>query len=271
MIGTFVVNSPGEAAWEYYTGLAYGAYGVFVEPVVNTGKVIVDVGGFMLIDGYEPLNPHIQGMLNGERTWYGGTISLVMDALVVVPVARGGQQVIRLGRNAGGGTSVLSLTIKKSGGQGLIGLVRPGGEETPEFANIYIEIAQSPEFARCLEKYNVIARRWGLTEAAGIDEIVAALRNDVTFTKVCHIRSGVFTEGQHPGLTRYWLQGNPTTRYGRRVGRHELVHLGAALRGQRDTIWHEIAVQWVTTPENVVISGGTAIILAGGTYYLLSR
>jgi hypothetical protein len=115
MIGTFVVNSPGEAAWEYYTGLAYGAYGVFVEPVVNTGKVIVDVGGFMLIDGYEPLNPHIQGMLNGERTWYGGTISLVMDALVVVPVARGGQQVIRLGRNAVGGTNAFTVTIRKVG------------------------------------------------------------------------------------------------------------------------------------------------------------
>jgi RHS repeat-associated protein len=109
MIGTFVVNSPGEAAWEYYTGLAYGAYGVFVEPVVNTGKVIVDVGGFMLIDGYEPLNPHIQGMLNGERTWYGGTVSLVVDGLGVIPLARGGQQVIRLGGSAWGGTNALTV------------------------------------------------------------------------------------------------------------------------------------------------------------------
>ncbi|GIW85567.1 MAG: hypothetical protein KatS3mg107_1227 [Gemmataceae bacterium] len=100
MIGTFVVNSPGEAAWEYYTGLAYGAYGVFIEPVVNTGEAILDVGGFILIDDYEPLNPHLRGMLNGERTWYGGTVSLVVDGLVVVPVVRGGQQVVRLGGSA---------------------------------------------------------------------------------------------------------------------------------------------------------------------------
>jgi RHS repeat-associated protein len=100
MIGTFVVNSPGEATWEYYTGLAYGAYGVFIEPVVNTGEAILDVGGFILIDDYEPLNPHLRGMLNGERTWYGGTVSLVVDGLVVVPVVRGGQQVIRLGGSA---------------------------------------------------------------------------------------------------------------------------------------------------------------------------
>ena len=125
MIGTFVVNSPGEAAWEYYTGLAYGAYGVFIEPVVNTGEAILDGGGFILIDDYEPLNhPHIQGMLHGERTWYGGTISLVMDGLGVVPVARGGQQVIRLGRNAGAGTNAFTVTIRKVGEWPTTGVAR---------------------------------------------------------------------------------------------------------------------------------------------------
>ncbi len=46
-----------------------------------------------------------------------------------------------------------------------------------------------------------------------------------------------------------------------RAGRHELVHLGAALSGQGDTLLHEIEVQYVTTPENLII-GGT--ILGGG-------
>lgn len=124
MIGTFVVNSPGEVAWEYYTGLAYGACGVFIEPVVNTGEAILDVGGFILIDGYEPLNPHIQGMLNGERTWYGGTVSLVVDGLGVIPLARGGQQVIRLGRNAVAGTNAFTMTIRKVGEWPTTGVAR---------------------------------------------------------------------------------------------------------------------------------------------------
>ena len=79
--------------------LGHGAYGVFIEPAVNTGKAVYDAGGLLFIEDYEPLNPHIRGMLTGERTWYGGTFSLLVDASGTVPVAQGGRQVLRLGRS----------------------------------------------------------------------------------------------------------------------------------------------------------------------------
>jgi len=162
--------------------------------------------------------------------------------------------------------------IAPASGQGMIGLVRSGGTQTPWLADIYIDIARSPEFARSLERYNAIARRLGQTQAASVDEIIAALRSDVTFSRIGHLRSGVFTAGQHPGSTQFWLQGNPLTSYGRRVGRHELTHLGAALRGQRDTLLHEIAVQAATTPENLIIAGGAVgVIIGGEIYYLFIR
>lgn len=59
------------------------------------------------------------------------------------------------------------------------------------------------------------------------------------------------------------------TPYGRRVGRHELIHIGAALRGQADTILHEIAVQAVTTPENLIF-GVDSICHNRGTVYWVS-
>jgi hypothetical protein len=161
--------------------------------------------------------------------------------------------------------------IAPGNGQCLIGLVRPSGTPTPWLADIYIDIARSPEFARSLERYNAIARRLGQTEAASVDEIIAALRSDVTFSRVGHLRSAIFTAGQHPASTQFWLQGNPLTSYGQRVARHELIHLGAALRGQRDTFLHEIVVQAATTPENLVIAGGVIVIIIGGEYYIIFK
>ncbi len=90
---------------------------------------------------------------------------------------------------------------------------------------------QRPLTCDALESYNAIARRLGQSQAATAEEIVAALANDVTFSRIGHLRFGLFTAGQHRGSTTFWLQGNPLTSYGQRVGRHELTHLGAALRG----------------------------------------
>jgi hypothetical protein len=46
-----------------------------------------------------------------------------------------------------------------------------------------------------------------------------------------------------------------------RSGAHELLHLGAALRGQEDAVMHEVAVQLSSTPE--VLLGGLGV--AGGS------
>ena len=124
MIGSYVVDSPAEAAWELGKGLGESAYGVFIEPAVNTGKAVYDAGGLLFIEDYEPLNPHIRGMLTGERTWYGGTFSLLVDASGTVPVAQGGRQVLRLGRRAIGRTNASTLTVRKAGEWPLAGIKR---------------------------------------------------------------------------------------------------------------------------------------------------
>jgi hypothetical protein len=202
-----------------------------------------------------------------------GTGQMGLDVTVTYGAARTGARVLRLA-TARTAASELGqagrMLAPGSNGQGLIGLVRPGGTVDPSLRAVYTEIARSPEFARALESYNAIARRLGQTQAATVEEVIAALGNDVTFSRIGHLRSGLFTAGQHPGSTPFWLQGNPLTSYGQRVGRHELTHLGAALRGQQDTFLHEITVQLATTPENLAIGGGV-IVIVGGTAYVVSR
>ena len=93
-----------ESGWLLYygaaviEGLADGVDHLFVQPVVRTGQAVIDGGGLILVDGYQPLNPHIAGMLQGERTWYGGTFNLLMDGVVVIPVLQSGRRVIGVGQ-----------------------------------------------------------------------------------------------------------------------------------------------------------------------------
>ena len=141
-------------------------------------------------------------------------------------------------------------------GKGLIGFVKPGGKIEPGLQSAYANIASSSNFSASLARYNSFARTFRLTETAGIDEIQATLAKNVIFARTPNIQAGLFTT-----KNGFYLQGNPLTAYGARAGQHELVHLGAALRGQGDTFLHEIGVQWATTPENLLI-GGT--ILGGG-------
>ncbi len=168
-------------------------------------------------------------------------------------------------------------------GRGLIGIVQPGGTVDSTLRAHYLDIARSPQMAAAIERYNWIARFLRQKPSAGIDDIVKALGNDVTFSRVGHVQSGVFVPGRrgmvvptsecwYVPATNFWIQGNPTTLYGRRVGRHELVHLGAALRGQGDTTLHEVAVQLATTPENLVaFVGGVFIVVGGQAYWLYFR
>ncbi len=169
------------------------------------------------------------------------------------------------------GAKRLNDVAPNSGGRGLIGLVKPGGTIDDALKAHYLDIARSPQMAAAVERYNKIARFLGQKPSASIDEIVSALGKDVTFSRVGHIRSGVFTPGQHPGATSFWIQGNPLTAYGRRAGRHELTHLGAALRGQGDNFLHEIAVQAATTPENLVIGVGSLVVIGGTVYWVSSQ
>jgi hypothetical protein len=148
-------------------------------------------------------------------------------------------------------------------GKGLIGLVKQGGTIDPTLQGAYTSVANSPQFSASLAQYNSFARLFGLPEAAGVDEINAALESSTTFAKTSNLNAGLFqTE------SGFYLQGNPLTTYGERVASHELVHLGAALNGQADTLLHEIGVTFATTPENLVIGGG---IVGGeigvGIYY----
>ncbi|MFO0903217.1 MAG: hypothetical protein U0939_09470 [Pirellulales bacterium] len=176
-----------------------------------------------------------------------------------------------LGNRAEVVEDVAGVIAPNSNGRGLIGLVKPGGTVDDALRIHYVDIARSPQMARAVERYNKIARFLGQKPSASIDEIVKALGGDVTFSRVGHLRSGIFAPGQHPAATKFWIQGNPATAYGRRVGRHELTHLGAALRGQGDTFLHEIAVQAATTPENLVFATGVIVVIGGEVYWVASQ
>lgn len=155
----------------------------------------------------------------------------------------------------------------------MIGLVKPGGTVDDALRAHYVAIARSPQMTKAIERYNKIAKFLGQKPSATIDEIVEALGKDVTFSKVWHIRFGIFVIDETGMIvkganqvyvpnTKFGLQGNPATAYGQR-GRHELTHLGAALRGQGDTFLHEIAVQAATTPENLVFGVGSIVVIGG--------
>ena len=163
----------------------------------------------------------------------------------------------------------IKLASNADSGRGILGWVKPSGTPDSTLKAHYLTIAKSKQMETAVARYNSIARILGQNQSATIDEIVATLGNDVTFTKVGHLRSGAFVPGEHSAKTTYWLQGKPTTWYGQRVGRHELLHIGAALRGQKNTIRHEIAVQLATTPENLVlISIGLAVVIGPQVYWL---
>jgi hypothetical protein len=133
-------------------------------------------------------------------------------------------------------------TLVRIGGRGILGIriVKAGGTVDEALQQVYKEIARTPEFARAVADYNKAAKLLKLTPAATIEEVVAALGKDVTFSKVGHIRSAIFVPGEHLGKTTYWLQGNPVTRYGERVARHELVHLAVRAIKIIDGSWIKV-------------------------------
>lgn len=154
-------------------------------------------------------------------------------------------------------------------GRGLIGLVRPGGTLDDTLREVYTQIAKSPQMAKSIDRYNRIARWLGQRPSATAEEIAEVLGKDVTFSRIGNVRAGTFVPGEHPGATKYWIQGTPGSAYGGRVARHELVHLGAALRGQGDTFLHEIAVQAATTPEGLVaFSTGLVVVIDRIVYWI---
>jgi|GEM_PF-1429711 len=162
---------------------------------------------------------------------------------------------------AKGAAKTIGKKVIQKGGRGLVSLVKPSKKIDNSLKGAYEQIARSPEFARDLAKYNKNAARLGQKQAASVDEIVDAVKMDTTFAKTINLKAGVFVGKEHKAATRFFLQGNPASRYGPRVARHELTHLGAALRGQTDTFLHEVAVQAATTPEQLWLMGG---MLGGG-------
>ena len=155
----------------------------------------------------------------------------------------------------------------EEGGRGIVPRVKPGGTIDDTLREAYVRIAKSPQMAKAVDRYNRLARFLKQRPSASIDDIVEVLGSDVTFSRVGHFSSGVFVPGQHSAATRYWIQGKPATKYGERLARHELVHLGAALRGQTQTVRHEIAVQLSTTPTEFAIQAGMLVALPAGAVY----
>lgn len=106
-----------------------------------------------------------------------------------------------------------------------LGIIRPGGTPDPSLHSVYVDIANTQTSSN-LARYNWWAPLFGQKKAAGVDEIVAALNTETTFARLSNWRAAVFTPSdKHPGLTTYWLQGNPFGWFGRRAGAHELTHL----------------------------------------------
>ncbi|UUO09081.1 hypothetical protein M4951_12375 [Blastopirellula sp. J2-11] len=220
-----------------------------------------------LMSGIVKIGPDLVGAGAGAIAGYAidgttaGTLHGAMLGMMVGGIAGG-----LIGRLRGSALSPRSVNGPFGArGQGLIGLVQPGGTVDDSLKEVYLAIARSPEMAKAIRRYNRIAGRLGQKHSVGVDDIVTALENDVTFARTEHIFSGLFPFGREGYVVyarnrvvvpkKYWLQGTPTTAYGRRAGRHELLHLGASLNGQGDEYLHEFAVQAASTPENLVIGG----------------
>jgi hypothetical protein len=157
-----------------------------------------------------------------------------------------------------------------SGRFGMIGLVRPSPRRRvdPELKRFFLEVAGSGTFAELVVRYNDWARRFGrgvVQPSAPIEDILRTLDNDTTFYRTTsNVFAAVFVPGEHNAPTNYLMQANrtsflPTT--AERTARHELLHLGAALRGQKDVLRHEIIVQLLTTPEVLLGYGGAVLVL----------
>jgi RHS repeat-associated protein len=183
-------------------------------------------------------------------TWY------VHGATMVQPTAAGANAGLQLwgagwvgwGAAHGAGRAAAS---GNSSGFGIFGWSKPGGTVDNSMRPAYMQFANSPAFAQTLDRYNKIAPHLGMPRAASVDQIVTALMRDTTFSHTTNLRAGIFTPGEHPANTLFWIQGNPGTWYGPRAGRHELLHLGASLNGQGNTLRHELLVAALTTPETL--------------------
>lgn len=183
-----------------------------------------------------------------KRNQFKGELYLNIGSLFV-----GGEflDALRVGKLA----EILNAT---EGGGGLIGIVKKTGVIDQSLRAAYLDIAQSPKFSAALSRYNFLARAFRLPVAASSEEIMAALGNRTTFARIQNLFAGVWREGDE-----FYLQGNPLALYGVRAAKHELVHIGASLSGQADTILHEVLVQLATTPE---IFPGVPTALGFGLY-----
>jgi hypothetical protein len=132
MMGSYIWSNPFAAAREYQKGVAQGANDIFIQPVYRSGQACVDVIGFDFIDDYTPYNPHLAGYINGDRTGWGATGSIVLDgtsACGVVGMARGSAATVLLrsrcasvGRAASSealaiGNTMSKTQLRKNGGQ----------------------------------------------------------------------------------------------------------------------------------------------------------
>ncbi|MEX1026469.1 MAG: hypothetical protein WD049_00455, partial [Candidatus Paceibacterota bacterium] len=226
------------------TAVKFGARRALQHGLVQVGPDLLG-GGAGAIIGY-----HVDG--TSTSALHGATLGMMAGG-ISGGLARGLPGVRR---------GVESGTIAPATGRGLIGFIKPSQNYDPSLRTAYEEIVNSTAFARDLAKYNQLARKYGQTESATAEQILEVLRSDTAFARTWNLRAGLFVGGEHSAAQRFVIQGNPLSIYGPRAARHELVHLGASIRGQADVFAHEILVQRATTPE-VLYGAATGIGTVG--------
>lgn len=238
-----------EANYDFYGGSSLYAINQTFNPAAKAGIAFGEAfGGMglrynnsgMELDGWDRTSAFVEGVGHSAET---------------VAFAAGGAQL---------GAPLFESSMAASG-RGILGWVQAGGVVDASLGSVYSEIAGSTAFQANLSTYNSVARILGQQQAASVAQIQTALATETTFARVSNFRAGLFVPGEHSAPTSFYMQGSPTGIYGARVARHEMVHLGAALNGQQNTILHEIAVQFATTPENLIGAGvGLGISLSLG-------
>lgn len=153
----------------------------------------------------------------------------------------------------------------------MFGFVRPCQPEVsdPVIQSLFLRVLDTTECERALLRYNwwVNLCCIGTLKRAAHPGVIRAALEDETLTTFCRVRTNlsaaVFVRGQHAAPTPYLIQAStlPFPTAVERVVRHELLHFGAALKGQPDVVSHEILVQLLTTPEVLLLFG--SLVFAG--------
>jgi len=185
-----------------------------------------------------------------------------------------------------GGTAP-GIPGKKVGG---LPIIEPQGKLDPSQRKKWVEVAETSEFQRDINKYNKVTQRlfntlsfWPRIKAAkNADEVIRALKSGkVRFYHTPGVTNAAIYEMVIPetGEVYYHLQADLMKDKNEDVLRHELLHLAAILNGERErpmsgyllNIPHELAVSWATTPHLAAPATGVLSIPYVGGIWLTAQ